>query len=342
MIVTVTPNPSVDRTVFIDALPRGAVIRSARSRSEPSGKGVNVALALFARGYDALAVLPVGGAAGIQIVDMLQAAALSHVPVPIAGDIRTNISLVEPDGTVTKINEAGPVLDVSEVDALAAAALEHREEMTWLVCCGSLPAGSCAELYAYLTVEGHRRAVRVAIDASGVVLREVLPHGPDLVKPNAHELAEAAGRPLETLGDVLDAAGTLREDGARAVLASLGADGAVLVDGRGALHGEAPTATVVSAVGAGDALLAGFLAAGGDGAGALHEAVAWAAAAVEHEGTVLSARRPSVPVVIRDDIDRTRRLADPIRHFHASSGAVTAGGHRPGSRPSNAAEGTHT
>jgi 1-phosphofructokinase len=312
MIITVTPNPSVDRTVFIDALPRGAVIRSRRSRSEPSGKGVNVALALRAHDQDVLAVLPVGGGVGTQIVAMLAASDVALLTVPIAGDIRSNVSLVEPDGTVTKINETGPVLDPAEAEALTAAALAKVDGVSWLAGCGSLPAGVPEDLYACLAAEGRRRGVKVAVDSSGAALRAALAGRPDLVKPNADELAEAVDRPLMTLGDVVDAAGVLRERGARSVLASLGADGAILVDDSGALHGRAPVPRVVSAVGAGDALLAGFLAAGGSGPGALRTALTWAAAAVQHEGTLFSAADPAVAVTIDDIVDRARDLAEPI------------------------------
>jgi 1-phosphofructokinase len=312
MIVTVTPNPSVDRTVFIDALPRGTVIRSRRSRSEPSGKGVNVALALRAHHHDVIAVLPVGGSVGARLVDMLRAADVTHVAVPIAGDIRSNISLVEPDGTVTKINEAGPVLDSAEAQALTIAALKETQDVTWLAGCGSLPAGVPEDLYARLTAEARRHGVKTALDTSGPALRAALATSPDLIKPNTHELAEVVERPLTTLGDVIDAAELLRERGAGSVLASLGADGAILVDRGGAAHAEAPVTHVVSAVGAGDALLAGFLAAGGEGRDALRAAMTWAAAAVQHEGTLFSGTAPADTVTIHDHIDRGRRLAEPV------------------------------
>jgi 1-phosphofructokinase len=312
MIITVTPNPSVDRTIFVDALPRGAVIRSRRTRSEPSGKGVNVALALRAHGHDVVAVLPVGGAVGTQIMAMLGGADVPLLTVDVAGDIRSNVSLVEPDGTVTKINEAGPELDEAEAQALAAAAVEKADGASWLAGCGSLPAGLPESFYAQLVADGHRRGVKVAVDSSGAALRAALPAGPDLVKPNAHELAEVVERPLKTLGDVVDAAAVLRQRGARSVLASLGADGAILVDDSGAYHGTAPVERVVSAVGAGDALLAGFLAAGGSGVDALRTALTWGAAAVQHEGTLFSAADPGVAVTVDEVIDRERTLAEPV------------------------------
>jgi 1-phosphofructokinase len=317
VIITLTPNPSVDRTMRIDALPRGAVIRSDRSRSEPSGKGVNVALALCANGYEALAVLPVGGPTGRHLVRMLRAAELPHVAVPIAGDVRSNISLVEPDGTVTKINEPGPALSVDEAERLTDAVMNHSERVRWLAGCGSLPAGAGKTVYAQLLAAGRHAGVRTVIDATGTTLREVLPHQPDLVKPNAEELASAVNRPLRTLGDVVDAAQVLRARGAAAVLASLGCDGAVLADQHGVLHGEAPVSTVVSAVGAGDALLAGFLAVADDRREALRTALTWAGAVVQHEGTLyLGAGAPTVAVKIHDDIDRARRLVEPQLDGH--------------------------
>jgi 1-phosphofructokinase len=289
MIVTVTPNPSVDRTLFIDALTRGQVTRARRSLAEPSGKGVNVSLALHAYQHPTTAVLPIGGTSGEQLAQMLASSGVAFRPVPVSGMIRSNISLAESDGTVTKINEAGPSLTRGEVRALRDAALAASGGATWLAVCGSLPEGVDADFYTGLVGSARQRGVKVALDTSGVALGWALQARPDLVKPNAEELAEAAGRTLATVGDAVEAAQQLRRAGARAVLASLGADGAILVDDDGVVHGEAPVARPVSTVGAGDAMLAGFLAAGGTGPAALAAGLQWAAAAVQHAGTVLPA-----------------------------------------------------
>ena len=136
MILTLTPNPSVDRTVFLDHLVLGSVNRSTRSWSEPSGKGVNVALALLAHGQPVRAVVPIGGSVGAQLRQMLNLAELDIIPVPVAGEIRSNISLTQPDGTVTKINEAGPRLSAAEADDLT-----HRRGGT--ISIG--PPGWCAQ-----------------------------------------------------------------------------------------------------------------------------------------------------------------------------------------------------
>ena len=146
--------------------------------------------------------------------------------------------------------------------------------------------------------------VKVAIDSSGAPLVAALDAGPDLIKPNREELAEATGRSLLTVGDVVAAAEELRGRGVGAVLASLGADGAVLVDATGATFGSATVERPRSAVGAGDSMLAGFLAGGGQGPDALAEALAWGAGAASLPGS----RMPTP-----DDLDRGAvTLADRI------------------------------
>jgi 1-phosphofructokinase len=166
-----------------------------------------------------------------------------------------------------------------------------------------------ADFYARVTERfgppgGRATATRVAVDSSGPPLVAALAAGPDLIKPNREELAEASGQPVTTLGEAVAAAEALRARGARAVLASFGADGALLVDETGTSHGLSPVERPRSAVGAGDAMLAGFLAGGGRGREALAEALAWGAAAASLPGS----RMPQP-----GDLDRaTVRLADRI------------------------------
>ncbi|HEY0817038.1 MAG TPA: 1-phosphofructokinase [Pseudonocardia sp.] len=308
MIVTVTPNPSVDRTVFVDALRIGHIMRSTQSWSEPSGKGVNVALALKAHDRPTLAVLPVGGPAGAQLVDMLSRAGLDYQPVPIAGEVRINISLVQPDGVVTKINEQGPALSDAESHALLDNARVRAQAGEWLAGCGSLPGGLSDDYYAQLVETGHRAGAPVVIDTSGPALVKSLAAGPDLIKPNTDELAEAVGGTVTTFGDAVEAAQELRGRGAKTVLVSLGADGALLVTASRVVHGSAPVDTVVSTVGAGDALLAGYLSATAETDQALGNALAWGAAAVQHHGTLFAPASSPVSVTITESIPTRQKL----------------------------------
>ncbi|MEV3982873.1 1-phosphofructokinase [Nonomuraea sp. NPDC049758] len=285
MILTLTLNPSLDRTIEIAALARGAVIRAARARLDPGGKGVNVSRALLANGVAARAVLPFAGDEGAQLVRLLAAEGLDMVTVPVAGTTRSNVTLAEPDGTVTKINEPGPALSAAELDTIAETVLAAAREADWVVASGSLPPGVPADVYARLCRRFAAAGLRVAVDTSGPALARALEAGPALVKPNLDELAAVTGRPLCRVGDVVEAAAGLRAAGARTVLASLGADGAVLVQDDGVWYGEAAVTGPRSSVGAGDAMLAGFLAAGGHGVPALAEALAWGAAAVRLPGS---------------------------------------------------------
>ncbi|MFF5704575.1 1-phosphofructokinase [Streptomyces sp. NPDC012794] len=302
MILTVTPNPSLDRTYEVPSLDRGGVLRAAAERVDPGGKGVNVSRAVAAAGRPTTALLPLGGPSGTLLLELLTAEGVDVTAVSIAGLTRSNIAVVEPDGTLTKINAAGPELSAQE-SALLLDTVRGSAGADWIACCGSLPPGPDHRWYAELVVRAHEAGARVALDTSGPALAAALPARPDVVKPNVAELAEAVARPLTTLGDAVKAAEELVGRGARAVLASLGAAGQLLVTAEGAYHGTAPVTAVRSDVGAGDAALAGFLTAGGTGPAALASALAHGAAAVQLPGSVMPGPadlRPEAVRVTRD------------------------------------------
>lgn len=305
MIATVTPNPSIDRTVSVDRLERGGLHRASSVRMEAAGKGLNVSGALRRHGIDTLAVFPLASATAELYLGLLDGA-LPTLTVPVPGSVRVNLTLLEPDGTVTKVNEPGPALSGADATALLDAAADVSAD--WLVGCGSLPPGAGEDFYARLArLRSDRR--RVAIDSSGTALELAIEARPDLLKPNLLELEGLAKRPLDTLGDVQAAAEDIVAAGVAAVLVSLGADGAMHVDAGGATHAEARVELVGNAVGAGDALLAGYLAAGG-GREALPTAVAWSATAVRSRGTLMEAVHAddAASVTVSDEIDRSRVL----------------------------------
>ncbi|MGQ4475695.1 1-phosphofructokinase [Streptomyces sp. SAS_276] len=314
MILTVTPNPSLDRTYEVPSLDRGEVIRATGERMDPGGKGVNVSRAVSAAGRRTVAVLPLGGAPGALVAELLDAQGIEVAPVPVAGATRSNIALAEADGVLTKINAPGPELTAAEQELLLETVRRQSRDADWIACCGSLPRGLAPSWYAELVARAHAAGVRIALDTSGPALIEALRERPDVVKPNAEELAEAVSRPLATVGDAVKAAEELRELGAGAVLASLGADGQLLVDASGAWYGSARVDVVRSNVGAGDSSLAGFLIAGGSGPDALASAVAHGAAAVQLPGSVMPtpAHLDPAAVTVTADVPVDRVLTEPV------------------------------
>lgn len=309
MILTVTANPSLDRTVQVRELVRGGLNRASSIRVDPGGKGINVARALAAHGVAVRAVVAAGGLEGEQLVALLSRISVEVVRVPAMGPVRINMSIVEPDATVTKFNEPGALLDSSEARALSETVLGCAGGARWAVIAGSLPPGVDPDYYAGLVRGLRAHGAPVVVDTSGPALREAVRAGPELVKPNLAELEETVGRPLPTVGEVAAATEELVEMGAQAVLASLGPDGALLRSAGGCWYAESPV-TARNAVGAGDALLAGYLSEGRGGRPALVTAVAWGAAAAALPGSAMPQPHDLRPDLVRvaSRVPRDRRL----------------------------------
>lgn len=267
MIVTLTPNPSLDRTLQLDRLVRGGVHRALGGRIDPGGKGVNVSRALSAHGITTTAVLPLGGPDGARLAELLDGLGVIVSAVPVAGSVRSNITVAEPDGTTTKLNSPGATVTPQVLDAMAQAMLARAEHASWVVLAGSLPPGAPVGWYAELVTALRRTRVKIAVDTSDeplAALVAALPGAaPDLMKPNGHELASFTGTDAEVLeSDPAAAARAARylvDRGVTTVLATLGGLGAVLVTAEDAWYAPSPPIDVVSTVGAGDSSLFGYL-----------------------------------------------------------------------------------
>ena len=296
MIVTLTANPSLDRTVSLPgALERGRVQRALDVQDEAGGKGVNVARVVHAAGQLAVAVLP--GSHDDPLLLALRATGVVHRPVPVTGRVRVNLTLAEPDGTTTKVNEAGLRLEPPVLSALAEVLVREAAGARWAVLSGSLPPGVPDDWYAELVVRLHATGAAVAVDTSGPALLAAVGTDvvalPDLLKPNGEELAELVGTPDDLEHDPAGAARAAAELVARgvgAVLVTLGAEGALLVTAEGTWSARPPATRARSTVGAGDSALAGYLLAEMAGQGPeqrLRTAVAYGAAAAALPGSTL-------------------------------------------------------
>ena len=299
MIVTCTPNPSLDRTLEVDRLRRGQVQRLTAARVHPGGKGVNVARALHRNGHAVHAVVPIGGPEGDHFAALLRAVGVPMTTVAIDASIRVNVTVTEADGTTTKLNAEGAPLTPDARQRLWSVTVGVADGHGWVAGCGSLPPGAGDDFYADLVERGRAAGCRTAIDASGPALAEAVAAGPSLIKPNYHELSELTGAPLTTFGDAVDAAQNLCDRGVGAVLVSLGVDGALLVTASDVWYGDSAPVTVRSTVGAGDALLAGFLAAGASGTDALAAGLAWATAACQLPGSTMPGPEHIDPDLVR-------------------------------------------
>lgn len=302
MIITFTANPSLDRTATLDEpLARGSVHRARSVIVEPGGKGVNVARALHYAEQEVRALLP--AAATDPILQAIMALGLPYQAVATDNQVRTNITLTEPDGTTTKINEPGPNLTHAQMAACTDLLLHTATHASWVVLSGSLPPGAPDDWYARLVGALQPLGCRVAVDTSGAPLQALIDALPrtacELIKPNSEELAQLTGADAAWLessaasGDarpVVQAARGLQHRGITSVLATLGSAGAVLVTAAGAWYARAEPIAVKSTVGAGDSSLAGFIFAqvtGRNPAGCLQTAVAYGAAAAGLAGTAV-------------------------------------------------------
>ena len=266
MILTLTPNPSIDRTVMLDGqLTRGQVHRVASVTSQAGGKGVNISRAAVRAGIPSIAVVPAHKDDPF-VIELLSAGVDCRAIRP-AGDVRVNLTITEPDGTTTKLNSPGAEVGPEHLQWLAEAILARAASADWTVLAGSLPSGAPPEFYADLVRRLRQAGGHVAVDTSDAPLQALvaaLPDAaPDLMKPNGEELASFTGGDPEALEAdpvaTARAARSLIESGVGAVLATLGGNGAVLVTAEGAWHATPPPTTVVSTVGAGDSSLFGYV-----------------------------------------------------------------------------------
>ncbi|HVD28196.1 MAG TPA: 1-phosphofructokinase family hexose kinase [Mycobacteriales bacterium] len=297
-VVTLTANPSLDRTLDLPApLVAGGIVRLSGAATEPGGKGVNVARAIAAAGGDVVSVLP--AAASDPIVTALRGLGLELATVPVQTPVRTNYTIVDPEGTTTKLNEPGALLTDATRAALTGVLHGHAAAAAWVVLSGSLPPSTPVDWYAQLVASLRDTGTRVAVDTSEAPLLALLAAGPDaaphLLKPNAEELAQLAGVSEEDVlrdpAATLAAVRTLHDRGVAEVLLTLGGDGALLSLADGEVwSARPPQITVRSTVGAGDCSLAGYLLAdlaGAPPAERLRTAVAYGAASASLPGSAV-------------------------------------------------------
>ena len=260
MVYTLTCNPAIDYVVQLPApLTGGTINRSHTEAYQFGGKGINVSNVLRALGQPTTALGFVAGFTGRALEENLQLMGLAtdfiHLP---QGQTRINVK-VKAD-LETEINGAGPEIGEAAQKALETQ-LDGLVPGDTLVLSGSVPACLGSGFYGKILCRLQDKAIQTVVDAGGALLTQALPYKPFLVKPNREELEAIVGHPLTDLDQIAEAARQLQKMGAQNVLVSLAGDGAMLLDDQGnVLQMDCPKGTVRNSVGAGDSMVAGFLA----------------------------------------------------------------------------------
>ncbi|MET9255749.1 1-phosphofructokinase family hexose kinase [Streptomyces sp. NPDC003717] len=256
MILTVTLNTALDVTYRVPALQPHASHRVREVTERPGGKGLNVARVLAALGHEVTVTGFAGGATGAVVREGLAGTdRVTDALVPLAGQTRRTVAVVdETTGDTTQFNEPGPTVSPAEWQAFQDAYESLLAGAAAVALCGSLPPGVPVGAYAGLVRDARAAGVPVLLDTSGEPLRRAIAARPDLIKPNADELAELTGS-----HDPVRATHSARRRGARAVVASLGAEGLLAVTPEGRWRAAPPARVRGNPTGAGDSAVAGLL-----------------------------------------------------------------------------------
>ncbi len=260
MIITVTLNPAVDKTALSPGLTVGCVNRLDGIRLDAGGKGINASKVIQQLGGVSVAMGFIGGAAGAFIERALTEMGLSVDFVPIPGETRTNLKLVDPQNkTYTDLNEPGPKIDAGALHAFENRLLSKAKRGDIVLLAGSVPAGVDDHIYASWARRLKQAGVHVAADLDGERLRRVMAEKPWLIKPNDEELRQLLALPDIEIPTLANAARSLCQAGVEVVVVSLGARGALFADKTGVLLAKGPSVAVSSTVGAGDTVTAAML-----------------------------------------------------------------------------------
>ena len=258
MIYTVTLNPCLDYLVAVQNFQSGRVNRAGYERITPGGKGINVSYVLNILKQDNLALGFVGGFTGAEIERLMDKDGIRHDFVHLKhGNSRIDVQML--DGIESSIHGVGPCITQEDIDALCQQ-LQQLQDGDTLVLSGAVPRGARDTIYSDILRSVEHKDLYVVVDAKGPLLLNTLKYRPFLIKPNLQEMIDIFYLDVETMDDIIRYAKNLQDMGARNVLVSLGADGAVLVTETGEIYRHsAMTGKVHNTVGCGDSMLAGFL-----------------------------------------------------------------------------------
>lgn len=257
MIVTVTMNPAIDKTVEIDRLQPGGLNRIQKVEYNAGGKGINVSKTIHELGGESIATGFIGSNAGKTIETVLNERGIRNDFIWVEGETRTNTKVFETNGAVTELNEPGPAITEEQLEELIQKLERYADEQTLFILAGSIPNGVDKKIYSRIIQRVHNKGAKVLLDADGELFRNSLEAGPDIIKPNRVELEEYAGYDYRASNEeLLQMARDLRGRGIETVAVSMGKSGAMLVQKDYEVKCPALSVKAHSTVGAGDAMVA--------------------------------------------------------------------------------------
>jgi 1-phosphofructokinase family hexose kinase len=258
LILTVTVNPAIDRNVSADRLVFDDRAYILETTEAPGGRGINASRVIHSFSGKTVAIAPAGGAAGERFRDNLEQLGFPVELVPVAEEMRTNLTITDRHGLTVKLNEMGPRLSEDEVARIEHTVRKRLPKAKWLMLCGSLPPGVPDDFYACLIEAAAQAGVETLVDADGEALRLAVEAKPTVVTPNQQEAERLLSRALLTRSHYLDAVERIQSMGAQQVLLSLGSRGALGMMGDRIWEAVPPRIDAVCPIGAGDAMAAIF------------------------------------------------------------------------------------
>jgi len=257
MIITVTMNPAIDKTVDLEHIEHGGLNRVKNVIVDAGGKGINVSKTIKELGGETIATGFIGGSGGVLIKKVLMELGIQSDFIEIKNEIRTNLKVVETDGNVTEFNEPGPVISEEELELLTEKLLSYANEDALFVLAGSIPNGISKNVYMTFIEKLKNKGAKVFLDADGELFINSLEARPDYIKPNRHELEEYFHKDYRVDEDELITMGQkLLEKGIGMISISLGQMGALFITKEKVLRCPGLKVEAHSTVGAGDAMVA--------------------------------------------------------------------------------------
>ncbi|MBZ5593094.1 MAG: hexose kinase [Acidobacteriia bacterium] len=258
MIITLTVNPAIDRTITVERLVFEDRAYITSSGESAGGRGINAACVIHSFGSKAMAIVPASSQSAASFKEFLFGCGFTLVVVPVRHDVRHNLIITDEQGLTLKLNEFGGTLDKAELASIEKVVRAKLDQASWFMICGSLPPGVPASFYAHLITLARKRGVKTLLDTDGDTLAMGIQAKPTVVTPNQQEAERLLNTALLTQTHFVDAAKRIQRMGAEGVILSLGSRGAVGAFDHEMIEAVPPRVNAIAPIGAGDALAAAY------------------------------------------------------------------------------------